>query len=998
MFEELRPMLTDSIIRRSVGAETFRRGATYAEQDRVSDISWSRRQGSLAATVFGSGRRPYTTVAEYDDAEVRWWGECSCPVGMDCKHVAAVLVTARRALDDAPTPAAARGSDWERALTDLVRPVASSSSRKGNPLGLQFEVETTAGGPSVRLRPVVPGAKGRWIRTGVSWRKLEYEYGWSGHDPVQAAALRALHRVHQTAGDHPTYYGYGSGDAPVRLEDFGPALWPALQQAVDDGVTLVTTTGAPVRLAGEPARLAVDLRRDDAQLHVEPVLAAGEVSVPAQAVRVLGNPPHGAVLTADTTRLPPEFVPDGGLLLTPVHRVDRRATRLFAQGLLRVPAADVDRFLADFYPALRRWLPVDSSDGSVELPEVLPPQLCLLVEHAPGHRARLAWSVRYRSRAGERRLPLGTADGAEPDPMRDEVAEERLVKALSLPADRLPQLWQPGPERRLAPTTELRGMDTVVLTAEVLPRMTDAGVLVEVTGQAPEYRPTDAAPVVHVSATDGADNDWFDLGVTVSVEGEEVPFALLFGALAAGETHLVLPSGTWFDIRRPEFEQLRRLIEEARALQDADRPGLRISRYQAGLWEELVELGVVAEQSERWARDVRGLLDVDTTAPPPVPAGLAAELRPYQLQGYQWLSFLWDAGLGGVLADDMGLGKTLQALALLCRAKEAGDLAAPVLVVAPTSVVSNWAREAARFAPGLTVRVIDTTGRKRGTPLAEAVAGADLVVTSYTLLRLEEDTYRELPWSGLVLDEAQFVKNHTAKTYAAARRLPVRFKLAITGTPLENDLMDLWSMLSIVAPGLFPSPQRFTEHYRIPIERGGDPEVLDALRRRIRPLMRRRTKEQVAAELPPKQEQVLEVVLNPKHRKVYDTHLQRERRKVLGLVDDLQKNRFTIFRSLTLLRQLALDPALVDEAHSSIRSSKADTFLEHLQEVVAEGHRALVFSQFTGFLRTVRNRLDAHGLPYTYLDGRTRNRQQRIDEFRGGRAPIFLISLKAGGF
>jgi SNF2 family DNA or RNA helicase len=345
----------------------------------------------------------------------------------------------------------------------------------------------------------------------------------------------------------------------------------------------------------------------------------------------------------------------------------------------------------------------------------------------------------------------------------------------------------------------------------------------------------------------------------------------------------------------------------------------------------------------------------------------------------------------------MGLGKTLQTLALLCRAQEAGELTAPVLVVAPTSVVSNWAREAARFAPGLTVRVVDSTGRKLGVPLAEVVTGADLVITTYTLLRLDEEAYGALPWSGLVLDEAQFVKNHTARTYAAARRLPARFKIAITGTPLENSLMDLWSMLSIVAPGLFPDPKRFTEQYRTPIERSGDAAALETLRRRIRPLVRRRTKEQVAAELPPKQEQVLEVVLDPRHRRVYDTHLQRERRKVLGLVDDLQRNRFTIFRSLTLLRQLALDPALVDDASAGIPSSKADAFLEHLQEVVAEGHRVLVFSQFTRFLRTVRNRLDAHGVAYAYLDGRTRDRRQRIDEFRSGRAPVFLISLKAGG-
>jgi superfamily II DNA or RNA helicase len=1003
VLDELRAIVTDNVIRRSVGPEAFGRGVAYAGQGRVSDIAYSRRNAQLDATVTGSGARRYTTVAQYDASSARWWGECSCPVGADCKHVAAVLIAARESLAGSP-PRVGRPPGWETALADLVQPAAPSGQRTGTPLGLQFEVEAVPAGPrtavpppSVRLRPVVMGKKGRWVRTGVSWRNLQYDY-YSQRDPAHAAALRALHRIHQAAGDGPAYYGYG--DPPVLLEEFGPALWPALRQVADEGVTLVSTGGGLVRVVAEPARLVVDLRRDgDEDLLVEPVVDLGSgVVARAAAVRLFGSPPHGAVLLPGDPALPPDLVPERGLLLVPVQPVGRRVEKLLTAGSVRVPATDRGRFLTGFYPALHRALPVRSSDGSVELPEILPPQLCLRVEHAGGHRALLAWSVQYRAGEEVRRLPLGGEDGAAPDAGRDAAAEERLVRSLLLPADRLPRLWRDGPERRLAPTAELRGMDTVVLTTEVLPRLTDAGVLVEVTGEPADYRHTEAAPVVAVSATDGPDADWFDLGVTVSVDGEDIPFVLLFAALAAGESHLVLPSGTWFDIRRPEFDQLRRLIDEARALQDAERPGLRISRYQAGLWDELVELGVVAEQSERWARDVRALLDVDATAPPAPPAGLAAQLRPYQLEGYQWLSVLWDAGLGGVLADDMGLGKTLQALALVCRAKEAGELTAPVLVVAPTSVVSNWAREAARFAPGLAVRTVEATGRKLGMPLAEAVDGADLVITSYTLLRLGEEEYGALPWSGLMLDEAQFVKNHAAKTYAAARRLPARFKLAITGTPVENNLMDLWSMLSIVAPGLFPSPQRFTEHYRTAIEKGGDPKVLAALRRRIRPLMRRRTKEQVAAELPPKQEQVLEVVLNPKHRKVYDTHLQRERRKVLGLVDDLQKNRFTIFRSLTLLRQLALDAALVDDAYAGIRSSKADAFLEHLQGVVAEGHRALVFSSFTGFLGTVRERLDAEGLPYAYLDGRTRDRQRRIDEFRSGEAPVFLISLKAGGF
>jgi SNF2 family DNA or RNA helicase len=313
-------------------------------------------------------------------------------------------------------------------------------------------------------------------------------------------------------------------------------------------------------------------------------------------------------------------------------------------------------------------------------------------------------------------------------------------------------------------------------------------------------------------------------------------------------------------------------------------------------------------------------------------------------------------------------------------------------------VVGNWASEAARFAPQLRVVAVQDTLRRRGQHLDEIIPGADVVVTSYTLFRLDIEAYAAAEWSGLILDEAQCTKNHQSKVYQCVRRLPAPFKLAITGTPMENNLMELWSLLSITAPGLFPNPTRFREHYAQPIERQADAERLAQFRRRIKPLVKRRTKELVTADLPAKQEQVLEVELSPKHRTIYQRHLQRERQKVLGLIGDLNRNRFTVLRSLTLLRQLSLHAGLVDDAHHDLPSAKIDTLLGQVQEVVAGGHRALVFSQFTGFLARVRERLDEAGIGYAYLDGKTRHRDAVVAQFKDGVAPVFLISLKAGGF
>ncbi|WP_336923513.1 DEAD/DEAH box helicase [Aquipuribacter sp. SD81] len=1016
--------LDDAAIRAVVGPATFDRGADYARRGQVLRVS-GRGGGALLGEVRGSGREPYATLVTPAPPGSRsrreWTARCSCPVGEDCKHAVAVLLSARGSSapegDDGADDRADDRPAWEARLGALVRRDPEPERSAGPPLALQLEVVRTPPGlvrrPSaaaelperrVLLRPLVRGARGTWIRGGASWRELDHgwaAYGRAAPDAAHREALLALHAAWEARGR-----GRYLAERPVHLDEVGPAVWALLRRARGAGVTLLAGEDGEVRLAERPARGLVDVvqggdaaragRGGRGSASMTAVVDVDGRQVPASDVLVVGSPAHGVVVEE----------PDGALLLAGLAEPagPQLSTLLLDGRRVEIPAADLPRFLREYYPRLRQVLELVSSDGSVTFPEVSPPGLALRLEYGGGrgraHDLALAWQLAYPVGDEVVRVPLthpDDEDGAAEDAVRDPAAERALLDGLAAAAGGHEVLWEDGEDggRRLAPRRRLGGLDTVRFTEDVLPVLREAGVAVEVHGEPGEYRYTDEAPVVRLSTTESADRDWFDLGVTVTVGDEQVPFEPLFVALAHGESHLVLDSGTWFAIDRPELEQLRTLIEEARELQDRPGDGLRISAYQADLWEELARLGVVEQQSRRWAEAVGALSGLEELPEWPVPAGVRAELRPYQLDGYRWLAFLAEHGLGGVLADDMGLGKTLQVLAMVAGAVERGT-SAPFLVVAPTSVVPTWLHEAERFTPDLRVVAVTQTSRASGRSVAEQADGAHVVVTSYALFRLDGEQHGSLPWAGLLLDEAQAVKNHRGRTHQVARRVDAPFKLAVTGTPLENNLMELWALLSVVAPGLYPDPKRFAARWATPIEKG-DREQLARLRRRVRPLLRRRTKEQVATELPPKVEQVIEVELNPRHRRVYATHLQRERQKVLRLIDDPQRNRFAILRSITLLRRLSLDPALVDEAYAGVPASKVDVLAELLQEVVGEGHRALVFSQFTGFLATVRARLEADGVAYSYLDGRTRDRARRLQEFRDGDQPVFLISLKAGG-
>lgn len=993
---------------RLVDPGTLARAVSYHESGRVLEVQVLDGGLRVFGRVAGQAREPYSAFATLtraaDGVVTSLAGQCTCPVRRNCKHAVALVLAAQDPAETAHVPPPAV-PDWQAPLARLL---GAPADGVWEPLGLQVEVtvppetgRAATGSVHIALRPVVRGARGTWIRTGISWAELPHANALRRRfDPVQVRLLDEIQRLDSTRS---AWYRPGRG-AAVRLDELGtPRIWDVLRDARRAGLPIVGSdrSQTPVTV-DEPAAVALDVSRGDAGLTVAAAILVEGIPLRDNAVP-LGDPAHGLLLWPAGTGLE-RAVDEHAWRLVPLeHPAGAEWAALLGRDTpLRIPAAEEQAFLRDYYPRLRHRVRIASSDGSFAPPEDPPPVLELRVRYAPGDRATLDWSWRYTVSGVVHALPLhaplrpSRREEAGDADLRDPAFERDVLAGLGL--DDTPALLESGlPGGRLAARAQLTGYDTIEFATRTTPVLeASPHVRLHSEGTAVDYRPATDTPVVHVAVDEGPDRDWLDLAVTVTVDGETVPLPWILTAMAKGESHLALVSGTYFALDLPVLRRLAALVAEARELQDPKAP-LQLSRYQASLWDDLEALGVVDRQAEAWRHTVRALTGRETVERVPVPRTLTATLRPYQRDGFDWLAFLADRGLGGILADDMGLGKTIQTLALICRSRARQPGAAPFLVVAPTSVVPNWVHEAQRFAPGLDAVAIDESTARRGRSVAEAVAGADVVVVSYTLFRLEFAQYEALPWSGLVLDEAHAVKNRQSKAHRCARLLPAPFKLAITGTPIENDLMELWSLLSITDPGLFPSPTRFTDVYQKPIERGHDAGRLALLRRRIAPFLLRRTKDQVARSLPAKQEQVVELELNPRHRRVYDTHLQRERQKLLGLIEDLDRNRFTIFQSLTLLRRLALDAGLVDAKYADVPSTKLDAVMIQLGDIISAGHRVLVFSQFTSFLAKTRDRLESAGIDFCYLDGTTRNRGAVIKEFQAGTAPVFLISLKAGG-
>ncbi len=984
----------------------IRKGTPYVA--RVSGLVITRQQ--ITAQVQGTARYPYSVEIDFHRDYAGKWSpsmECSCPVGVGCKHAAATLLAALGARDD-PDRLNPQVLAWVEALRG-VQEAASRPQRSTKSEHLFYLLQWD---PQQR-QLMVSFRKGRFdadhmpARSATDWQNIERALVAppAFTDAHDADALRLLW------GQRP------------RGRDWAPI--PITERATDATLRAVLATG---RVYFTRARALATLREGsvrgarlawqlDSAGRLQATLDAGKPGL-----LVVPGSPAWYVDPADATAGPldsdiPPTVLRHLLSLPPLGRRDRT-------------------LIASAMRELLPGLPTPAEDAEARLREIGgKPQSMLTLGTLP------VWAVR-RYRDYGNRHDIGAFDYALP---RFRYGGEIEIT----PVDKREFIALPSGE-----TVRLHRDATA--EAAALTRLGDTG-LEPVPAHAIEPRDTRAMPEAawglaseedwpdfvgrsakalalegwsvtipagfrhrhleveawHAEVEDRG-NGWFELDLGITVEGRRLALPPLLAELFARDSRwldaqrldriddteiveLHLPEGDRVQVTAERVKPLARTLID---LFDRKRDGpLRLPALDA---QRLVAFAEDPRWAFRGPDGLRTLADTLRNAGLPkaldAPKGFTLELRHYQREGLGWLQYLREQGLAGILADDMGLGKTAQTLAHLLTEKRAGRMDRPSLIVLPTSLVFNWRREAAHCAPEL--RVLALHGPTRATRFGE-IADHDLVLTTYPLVWRDAEVLRAQPWHLLILDEAQTVKNAASKAAGTLRELEAHHRLCLTGTPLENHLGELWAQFDFLLPGFLGHSRDFTKHWRTPIEKHGDTLRRTLLARRLKPFILRRRKEEVATELPPKSLVTRSIAFDTAQRDLYET--------VRATVDEavqreiatrgFRRSQIVILDALLKLRQVCCDPRLLGSkgAQRVKESAKLELLMEMLPELVAEDRRVLVFSQFTGMLDLIEAALLHAKLNFVRLDGSTRDRETQVRRFQDGEVPIFLISLKAGG-
>ncbi len=994
------------------------RGLQYAEQGRVVAADFIDDEGlHLRGVVQGSEEEPYECDIRLrpEGTAYRIQSRCTCPMASDCKHVLAVLyVVSREAGGAAPELAAASDSgldEWQRWLRLWQRrePLPAGSELTADQSHM-LVLRGVGQGQSPQLVAAMmvmqQGKRGGLVkpqnlRTTLSDPLPAPHGGWPEQDLLELGLLMDRQSERVGALFYSAIRGRASERALLGLLQRHPACFERATQ--------------PLRYAAaQPLVLDWALQQDGAQRLVarvggmpDALLLRGEslwyVDVAQGVIGLVEADSRNLAMLARAPTLPPER--------SAALRKHIEANAATGLPLPRVQAPP------------RRLQAAPRAALSMRCELRPPPQRGKLKPRAEPYRMGIAsFGFDY---AGLRIDPAGPErqrsllDGELVEVQRDRKAESALAADL-----RRRQLL---PVSAIAWSISFRFLDLSPRDLLLLPKgeiwplraedwastlraLAAAGVLLDYTDDFPRPLREIAVDDLQAELTESG-SAWFDLALGIDVEGQRIDLLPVLRQVLAD------PS---FPLQRSKGERKdatwRVALDDERALR------LPIVRLRALLAPLIDYLGEAREgplrlhRTQSAALDAMGAADLrwrgdeplrqrmlDLSAMPKrakAPRGCQATLRPYQEEGLAWLNFLAAAGLGGVLADDMGLGKTVQVLAHLLDEKRRLGKDFRCLVVAPTSLMGNWRDEAERFAPGLKVLVLQGINRAEH---FDAIPKHDLILTTYPLLSRDRERLLEHSFSLLVMDEAQAVKNARSQAAMVVREIKTERRLAMTGTPLENHLGELWAQFDAIEPGLLGSEREFTRLYRTPIEKHGDIERQARLNRRIGPLLLRRRKDQVLDELPPKTEIVRHLELEGGQRALYESLRLAQHQRVREAIAErgLAQSGIVVLDALLKLRQVCCDPRLVKLKHEVKvdESAKLDALLELLEGLLDEGRRVLLFSQFTGMLDLIEAELQTRGTRFLRLTGETPGaaRADLVRRFQDGEAPLFLISLKAGG-
>ncbi len=978
------------------GSVATSRGRVYKTNGAVKELDWVADGNVLYASVQGTVSEPYQQRILI--AAHRLDGECSCPVHYNCKHVAAALLSwidqqaTKPGADDQALRAVNR---WLQKLVEQGKGVSARHEHHepGEPL-LFYQIDSNALSQH-KTGITLEILQTRLLKRGGFGKETPYRYHGHYHHPEWVLASdRTILEL-----------------AVGRHTDF---TYRTLTIAGDIGHLLMNKLLATGRCYWGPDReRSLDLG-DTKSLDFD--WSNNESDNMSLSV-TLPESDHWQLIPTD----PPWYVDTEKMLAGPLHDVPPTVvlgSLIEAPELPAAHAQAVSNYLASRLPDASLPLPVEPNFVRVQVS----PEPLLVLQSREDSADIKDYYASIRFRYGEYLLPFGgmeadatlegkTADGNPLMLMRDLVAENRFAVEFGKRFTEFESAMQSDPTffSRADRKPRSRDIQTIARTWHDL--LAEKAALQAEGWKVQTREPfnLDFKPITTIEATlSDSTSSWFDMALKLTHEQQTfnlLPLVVEWLQSDSREQSILLQaeSGQWLEVApevfAPVAETLQELFDDP-----TESENLRVPRQRVSSLENL---------EKRWQKDGvdvawRGTKDLfalgeklrafEGIEKPEMPSNLNARLRPYQLDGAAWLGFMGQFGFNGILADDMGLGKTLQTLAHLLHERTIGRLETPTLIVAPTSLLGNWAREANRFTPSLTTHIWHGSDRKA---IKSDLTDVDIVITSYALVTRDIDMLREQGFGFIVLDESQAIKNPGAKVTQALKTLDIKRRLCLTGTPLENHLGELWSQFDFLMPGFLGTRKHFNRYFRTPIETHGSIERQTRLAELIRPFLLRRRKEQVASELPPKTEIIREVTLEGAQARLYESIRVTMEHRVRQLLAErgLARSHIEMLDALLKLRQTCCHPKLVklDTARGIVESAKTELLLSMLQELIAEGKKILLFSQFTEMLGLIEVELNQANIPYVKLTGRTRKRDEVIDSFQHGDVPLFLISLKAGG-